>query len=106
MTHPIANEIFNQLGGNKFVAMTGASGFVMGETSLTFKLKKGGICRPINKAHGLRITLQSDDTYCMEFFAINRKLDVLTVSKHVGIYCDMLTEMFETATGLRTSLER
>ena len=38
----VAKEILNQLGGNKFIAMTGSKQFVAGENYLAMKLTRNG----------------------------------------------------------------
>ncbi|WP_289394839.1 hypothetical protein [Pantoea stewartii] len=49
MSKEIAVEILNQLGGNKFIAMTGAKNFVWLENGgLIFKLPSNFACNGIN----------------------------------------------------------
>jgi hypothetical protein len=104
----VANTILAQLGGKRFIAMTGANSFTGDKNSLTFKLpqKKGyvkqGIC-------GVRVVLTPADDYNIEFIAFRgsfAKGDFRceTVSKAESVYCDMLCEVFTNHTGLRTSL--
>jgi hypothetical protein len=99
----VAKTILDQLGGNRFVRMTGASNFVGSDNALVMKLKSRGPCRTKNGASHLSITLNSMDTYDVKFVKYNRKLDQIVVSQHDGIYCDMLANTFETETGLYTS---
>lgn len=94
----VAQTILAQLGGNRFAAMTGAKSFCAGENTLTFK-----IGRNASKATAVRVTLDPDDTYMMEFLAI-RNFEVTTVASFDGVYCDLLAPTFEDATGLATSL--
>lgn len=94
----VALEILRQLGGNRFKVMTGAESFSSGEKMLSFRLKSNP-----KKIKGVRITLDPSDTYTMEFLSI-RNMEVKTVSKAEGIYCDMLQETFTDHTGLYTSL--
>ena len=94
----IAQTILNQLGGNRFIVMTGASSFSYGDDNLTFRIGKNE-----KKVKAVRITLKSDDTYTMEFLAI-RKLEVKTLSKAERVYCDNLQEVFTNHTGLYTHL--
>ena len=93
----IANEILNQLGGNKFIAMTGAIICVTNDNSLALKFKG------CNKANYMRITLNSMDTYTMEFAKISRT-NVFWHSKKDFIYNDMLQTIFTSVTGLDTKL--
>jgi len=94
----IAQIILQQLGGNRFVAMTGAASFAYGDKSLTFRLKRN----PEN-IFGVRIKLNDMDTYDMEFLTM-RKFEVKVKSKSEGVYNDMLQEVFTRHTGLLTSL--
>ena len=95
----IAQTILAQLGGNRFVAMTGARNLMAIESGLTLKLGKGahdGITH-------LTITLDADDSYTVLFQKV-RGTKVAEITKHVGVYADMLTDVFYNATGFLTSL--
>lgn len=106
----VANTILEQLGGNKFLAMTGANHLVADGNTLRMTLPKN-----VSKANRLYITLNSDDTYTMRFFRftaghLNKKTfawiedktqEVKMVS---GVYCDMLQDIFTATTGMATSL--
>ena len=97
----IAKTILDQLGGNKFKAMTGAANLMAIENGLVFSIKG---CRKINK---VRIVLNQMDTYNVEFLKIPNVLsgkEVKVVSKAENIYCDQLCAVFENETGLRTRL--
>jgi hypothetical protein len=96
----VAQTILGQLGGNKFVAMTGAKQFVGMEDGLMFAVPKT-LC--VNKANKVRVTLLPSDTYRVEFFAI-RGVNVKTISEHDGVYAEDLRRVFEDETGMRTSL--
>lgn len=97
----VANEILRQLGGNKFIAMTGAKDLVGGKNYLGMKLGRG----TKNKATHMRITLDPTDTYTVEFMRWNgRKLEMKVLSSESLIYCDMLQETFTEATGFDTHL--
>ncbi len=98
----IANEIIRQLGGNKFRAMTGARDFMATENGLGFKLPGGGgFCR--SGINFVKIALTSLDLYDMEFKRI-RGTNITEISRHDGIYNDMLQEIFTAETGLDTHL--
>jgi len=98
----IAGEILNQLGGNKFRAMTGAKDFYAHDSGLGFRLPGGGgFCR--NGINFIKITLTSLDLYNMEFKRI-RGTKITDVAKHDGIYNDMLQGIFTKETGLDTYL--
>lgn len=94
----IYKNILNQLGNNKFIAMTGAKNFVYSdkEKSVSFKIGSGakkGILYIV-------ITLKGNDLYDIEF--MNRKPN--TVSKYENVYGDKLKELFTKETGFDTSL--
>lgn len=59
----IANTILDQLGGNKFLAMTGANHLLADGNTLRMTLPKNN-----SRANRLYITLDPDDTYTMRFF--------------------------------------
>lgn len=94
----VAKTILEQLGGNKFIAMTGARQFGAGEKSLTFKIGRNN-----SKANHVRITLNCMDTYDMAFIKVY-KFDAKTVSAKGSIYAEDLQRVFTGETGLNTSL--
>jgi len=96
----IALTILEQLGGNKFKVMTGAKDFVSHGTSLTFRLPAKFAK---NKSNYVTITLTPDDLYRMEF-CFYRAMNLRTISKHEGLYADMLQSVFTEQTGLDTHL--
>jgi len=106
----VANIIYNQLGGNKFVVMTGSKNFLEDGNTLRMALAKNA-----SKANRLWITLEADDTYTMRFFKYtaprfstktytfsDEKITEVRTIK--GVYCDMLQELFTEVTGLYTRL--
>lgn len=95
-----AGMILKQLGGNRFIAMTGASNFVKNDKEKLIAFKIG---RNANNINYVRIKLNSMDTYDMEFIRI-RGDDLKVVSKADGVYNDMLQSVFTEHTGLYTSL--
>lgn len=92
----VAQNILNQLGGKRFIVMTGTNNFVGGENYLTFHL-------PSRKINYIKITLNSNDLYDVEFIKIHGA-NIRTVSKFEDVFCDNLVEIFESETGLYTSL--
>lgn len=98
MTQQVANTILAQLGGNRFIAMTGAKSFVGSPDSLMFAIPraKKGITK-------IRIKLAKDDTYTVSFFKI-AKFNVDTIAEVEGIYFDQLQSVFTNHTGLETHL--
>lgn len=110
MENTVANEIFRQLGGNKFVVMTGCKNFAVDKNSLSMRIPKNK-----SKANYLKITLNGDDTYTMVFKKItlprfNSKTMTFTeykesvVKTFEHIYCDQLQELFTEVTWMYTSL--
>lgn len=94
----IANTILHQLGGKKFIVMTGSKNFIAGNNSLTMQLAKNS-----SKANYLRITLTAMDDYKMEFITIcgiNEKENIV----RNGVYDDNLQSIFTEVTGLVTYL--
>jgi hypothetical protein len=94
-----AKTILEQIGGNKFIAMTGAKNFVGGENFLQFSIGSGAK----NKSNKVKITLTTADLYEIEFFNI-RGINIKEISKHEMIYADQLKTVFTEQTGFYTSL--
>lgn len=94
----VATEVINQLGGNKFVAMTGARDFVYDSNSITFRLPAR-----MSKGTHVRITLTGRDDYTIELFRIKAYAPDI-VGKSEGVMCDNLRRAFTEVTGLATSL--
>lgn len=103
----IANTILEQLGGARFIVMTGSKDFVGDKNSLTMKL-----ARNASKANMLKITLTSMDDYTVEFYRYSaghftksyewKEAKRTTIRQFTGIYCDQLQELFTEVTGLYT----
>lgn len=92
----IAETIVQQLGGNKFKVMTGASSFSYGDKTLSFRIKG-------SKIKAVRIILEPSDTYKMEFLKMVN-FEVKIVSSADMVYCDQLQSVFTEHTGLYTRL--
>lgn len=106
----VADIILQQLGGGRFIAMTGSKNFVSDGNTLRMSLAKNS-----SKANRLWITLDGDDTYTMRFFKyaaprFNTKTCTFTeekvteIKKISGVYCDMLQDIFTNTTGLYTRI--
>ena len=108
----IATTILNQLGDNRFIAMTGAKEFLAIENGLRFR-----IGRNASKANRIEVTLTPMDTYDFTFIKYRPyswKVDHKTmtvketpekrevVKQFKDIYCDQLQELFTDVTGLYT----
>lgn len=102
----VSATILQQLGGRKFIVMTGAKNFLGDDKSLMFSLPstRHFVKDGINK---VRITLDPSDTYTIEFMKIGKRNGiphVNTVKKTEDIYSDVLQEVFTRYTGLTTRL--
>lgn len=106
----VASEILNQLGGNRFIVMTGTKNFISDGYTLRMTLPKN-----LSKANRLEITLTPDDLYTVRFYRytaprLNRTTWTYSDEKITeieiidGVYCDMLQEIFTRVTGMYTHL--
>lgn len=100
MDKTVAVEILKQLGGNRFIIMTGASNFGSMDNGLVFKLPSFRSRLGINY---VKIVLNAMDTHDVTFYKV-RGLKMTQISSFEGIYNDNLVMLFEGETGLRTSL--
>lgn len=94
----VARTILEQLGGRKFMAMTGARAFVGSPDALSFRLP-GNAKRGINR---IRVTLTDRDDYRMEFCTVRGAAICEIIETTDGIYCDKLQSVFTAVTGLHT----
>ena len=108
----IANTIYQQLGGGRFTAMTGAKNFIALENGLRFNIPTNA-----SKANKVTVTLDADDTYTVTFtrytpysFKITKNgfketpEKIVVIKELDGIYCDMLQDTFTAVTGMYTRL--
>ena len=96
----VAAEIMRQLGGGRFILMTGARYFVADDDySLSFQIPRS------NGIQAVTIKLNGGDTYDMEFCKLNRTPPCRHIVETAhDIYYDSLQEVFTRRTGLATSL--
>lgn len=90
----IAKTILEQLGGRRFVMMTGAKQMTAIPSGLSFRL-------PMKTKDGgniWKITLMPSDTYKIETISV-RGTSVKPKTTKEDIYCDMLQDIFEDITG-------
>ena len=66
----IATTILSQLGGHHFVVMTGAKRMVAIENGLRFNIGSNG-----SKANMVKVILNADDTYTMQFWKQGRDVN-------------------------------
>jgi hypothetical protein len=100
----IANTIVAQLGGNRFIAMTGCKNFGGDSDGVTFHMPQR-MCK--NKAKYCTIKLDvATDTYTVKFQkTVGGKFGSLVdVSTHALVYGDRLATLFSEVTGLAVSL--
>ena len=106
----IANTILDQLGGNKFIVMTGSKNFMAEEYALSMKLAKNK-----SAANYLKIYLNGLDLYEMTFSKITEpKFNLKTGEMRNGenkeiaafndVMFDQLQSIFTSVTGLDTHL--
>lgn len=103
----VAETILQQLGGRRFIAMTGAKHFVGGDDMLSFQIA----AKNDRKIKGCRILLTPSDTYTMTFlkkakkdpvFGLSIGMDIASV--HENVYAEDLQRIFTSETGLETRL--
>ena len=91
----IAETILEQLGGHRFIAMTGARNLVDCGNSLMFHIPE------TKRINHVKIILTEDDLYTMRFGRIS-KLDYQLIEEVSDVYCDQLQSVFTEVTGLYT----
>lgn len=96
----IAHTILEQLGGNRFRAMTGARDIVAMDRGLTFRLPRGLARNGINS---VVVQLDASDTYTV-MFNKRRGLELRHIAAHTMVYADQLQTIFKAETGLDTRL--
>ena len=100
LVEDFAGEILKQLGGNKFIAMTGAKNLAKDAKTQTIHMKIGKNAKSISH---VRIKLNGKDLYDMEFLRA-RGANIKVVSQANDIYNDQLQSVFTEHTGLDTHL--
>jgi hypothetical protein len=97
----VAKTILEQMGGSRFVAMTGAKYLVGDQHSLRWKL-----ARPVSKVTHVCVVLQPDDTYRMIMWQVGKGGDwsmrVIETFEH--LHASDLQTTFTAFTGLETHL--
>ncbi len=94
-----AEILLRQLGGNRFIAMTGARNFLKDKDSLRFKIPSA--------KHGInyvKITLNPKDLYDIEFGKVSKNGSYKLIKFVEDIFVDSLQEVFTSYTGLYTHL--
>lgn len=99
----VADTILQQLGGRRFITMTGAYSLSGSEDTLSMRLPQRG------RMVGVRVTLDPSDTYTLTVIKSVGSLKrgnfrTVEAFKQSNVYCDQLQDVFTEATGLATSL--
>ena len=95
----VAQETIKALGGNKFIAMTGAKNLMALENGLQFNLPRGAS----NKANIVQVTINDKDLYCLAFYSL-RGVNCREIESVNNIFVEDLRTVFTDKTGLLTSL--
>jgi hypothetical protein len=98
MSSECAETILSQLGGNRFIAMTGAKHLSSTPNSLNMALPQNP-----GRIQWVRIILDENDTYIVEFIRMVKRVPT-TVTRVTDVYVDNLQEVFTRNTGFYTSL--
>jgi len=99
MSKSQASELLKQLGGNKFISMTGAKNLTFSGLGLVMQIGKNS-----KGVTHVRFKLSSKDLYDIDFLSI-RGSNVKTKSKEKGVFVDQLGKIFKKNTGLKTGLK-
>ena len=91
--------ILRQLGGNRFIAMTGAKNL----GTSTKKDLSFSIGRNAKKVTHVKITLTSADLYDVKFINA-RGAKIKVIKEVIGVYGDMLPKIFKKYTGMNVRL--
>ena len=95
----VATTILNQLGGNKVRVMTGAKNFMDHGNALSMRIGRNS-----SNSNYLKITLNDSDLYDVRFSKVTKMGEEKSVREFNDVYNDMLVEIFESHTGMYTSL--
>ena len=93
-----AAVLLKQLGGNRFIAMTGAKGFAFSNKYMSFKIGRNS--KGINF---VRIGHNAKDLYDMEFGFVSTR-GIKVKKKVKDVYADMLGTIFTKYTGMHVRL--
>lgn len=103
MTSEIVKNILTQLGGNKFLVMTGSKDLTeIDEYTLRMKLSKNK-----SNANYLYVRLNAKDLYDLNFKKIqlkNGEYSEKVIAARCDVYCNNLQSVFTEVTGLYTKL--
>ena len=95
----IAKTILEQLGGNKFRVMTGAKNLADHGDALSMR-----IGRNKTNANFMEVSLNGLDLYDVTFAKLTKMGEMKSVKTYDNVYNDMLVSIFESHTGMYTTL--
>ena len=95
----VAEEILRTLGGSRFRAMTGAKNFAGTDNSLRMR-----IGRNKTNANYMEVVLNGLELYDVTFAKVTKMGEMKSVRTYDNVYNDMLVSLFESHTGMYTSL--
>lgn len=101
MPTAVGKTILEQLGGQRFIAMTGARDFVYLYNMLQFDLPSGFAIRGMNR---VQIELTPADTYDMRFYRTGPGHAFVLLSSSERVYANRLQDLFTLHSGLDTHL--
>ena len=96
----VANTIYRQLGGNRFRVMTGAKMMVSTENGIRMR-----IGRNKTNANFMEVSLNGLDLYDVTFAKLTKMGEMKSVKTYDNVYNDMLVSIFESHTGMYTTLQ-
>lgn len=99
----IANEMLAQLGGRGFMAMVGARMPIYFERDgkIVLRMAIGKNSHSINR---FEIAYnEGQDLYELRFIHQRKSMDKV-IKEYKGVYCDMLSSLFEQETGMTTRM--
>ena len=97
MDTTVAQTILSQLGGNRFMVMTGSKVDNVTENSIRFKLGRGA------KVTKFEVILTPADTYTVNLIKGTGVHCRLAKDPIHDVYCDNLVDVFERETGFYTT---
>ena len=110
--------IVEQIGGNKFLVMTGSKFQYYGYDKLGYVYLMIKLTKNTSKSQYLKIQLNGTDLYDLTFSRIKKTQnpeykamgikiydeEVITVKEYKDVYADMLQDIFTSVTGMYTRL--
>jgi hypothetical protein len=99
MSTEVARTILEQLGGGRFLVMTGARHLIAYPDALVFALPRF----PGVKVAKVKITLDPSDTYNIDLYR-KTGTEYPLIGQHWGVYAEDLARTFTDLTGLETNM--